>query len=400
MLLTLSIAWAVIVAALIGRAVRQYGAYQQLTAAEPPLERFPNLVVVAPARNEGRNVGQFLERLLAQNYPTAHVRFILIDDHSTDDTAAIAEKFAAADLRLHVMSAEALPDGWKGKPHACWHAAQSVEAASDASADAWFCFIDVDTKPDPALLQCAMARAQRDGVDLLSLEPFQILGSFWERVIFPAGFLLLAFSQDLRRVNNPSLPDAFANGQFILIRRRVYDAVGGHEATRSWFAEDTALARAVKSAGFRIAVLGAEQLISTRMYHNLAELWEGLAKVLIEMIGGRTKTIFFAAVGVLLAVASLGLPPWAWMAVHSTPSAATWLAAILATAASAAMFGVHIGCAVYLKIPFWYGLLFPLGCLAGAPLTVYSFWTRANGRIAWKGRVYASAREPSAVAKS
>src|SRR5207248_7969753 len=108
---------------------------------------------------------------------------------------------AAGDERVQLLAGAALPGGWAGKPHACW---QGAAAAGKVD---WLCFIDADTTADPPLLRTAIAAAEARGLDMLSVQPFQELGSWSERLVLPAGFFFVAFTQDLRRVNDPNQPD-------------------------------------------------------------------------------------------------------------------------------------------------------------------------------------------------
>jgi chlorobactene glucosyltransferase len=382
-LLAIAIAFALFVAVLIGRAIVQYSAYEKITPGSTE-SNLPDLVVIVPARNEENNIEPCLQSLLAQDYPADRLRIIVVDDNSTDSTAEQAARLASGFPRLDLLAGAPLRDGWKGKPFACWQAAQ--EAVTSTSPPAWLCFIDADTRAQPALLRSALRTATSRNIDMLSLEPFQELLTFWERLIIPAGFFLLAFSQDLRRVNDPHCPDAFANGQFILIRREVYQAVGGHAAIGNAISEDTALARRVKHAGHHLAVLGAESLITPRMYTSLDELWQGISINLVIMVGGTPRTILFALVGIALGVGAVALPIVGWMHAGNGIHLA---GALFASIASLALFGVHIGAAVYFRIPFRYGLLFPLAYLVGAVLAGNSVLVRARNRIPWKDRIYA-----------
>jgi chlorobactene glucosyltransferase len=387
LMLILCILWSAMVATLVMRAVKQFSAYTQLTQMNPPpLHTWPRVAMIVPARNEQSNVEPCLEALLAQDYPRKQVRIIVIDDGSTDGTREQIKNYEQRDARVRLIVGRSLPQGWKGKPFACWQGVRAVESEECE----WLCFMDCDTRAAPSLVRHAIEHAEQSGIDLLSLEPFQELGSFWERVLIPSGFLLLAYSQDLGRVNDPNSMDASANGQFILVRRQVYERLGGHSAVRDEICEDSALASLVKSAGCRIAVLGAELLLRTRMYHSLAEIWQGVSRNLIEMIGGVARSVVFAGLGVLLAAGAIALPLWSWLSFPiSMDKSIVLTAAVCATCGSLGLFGMHIGAAIRLRIPFWYGLLFPLGYLIGAPLAAYSMLIRARHRIVWKGRIYA-----------
>ena len=241
----------------------------------------------------------------------------MVDDGSSDRTAALARRTAGSRPDFRLTAAGELPPGWTGKAHACWRGAQGGESE-------WLCFIDADTLAAPPLLRSAVAYAEEHGIDMLSIEPEQILGTFWERVILPAGMFIIAFfASDLRAINDPHAAEAAANGQFILIRRRVYQAIGGHAAVRGEISEDTALARRVKQAGFHTLLAGSRDLIRVRMYTRLGEIWEGLSKNAVNMVSSRRTALLIALEGLLVGWLSLLLPAWAaanWITEPGTPA--------------------------------------------------------------------------------
>ena len=305
----------------------------------------------------------------------------MIDDHSADATAAIVRALAARDGRLTLVTSPALPSRWTGKSHACWIGARQVAAATT-----WLCFIDADVRAEPSALSSALGAAEAQRLDLLSLAPRQELLSFPERLIIPCGLMLLAFVKDLQRAQQPSAAGVTATGQFMLVRRDVYEAIGGHAAVSTAICEDLELARRIKQCGGSVLLMGGESLLTTRMYTGWRPLWLGLAKNLVDTLGGTGATLSVALSGVILAWAALVVPAidvvaWAQDAVPTTLT-------LLALAASAAAFGLHIGAAVYFRVPFWYGLLFPLGYTIGALLAADSVRRRVTGRVSWKGRFY------------
>lgn len=130
------------------------------------------------------------------------------------------------------------------------------------------------------MLRACVLHATSRGTELISLKPFQELGSVVERLIIPCGLYMIAASQDVRLSNSPSHPKAAANGQFILIRKSAYEQIGGHSAVRAEVCEDAALARRATRAGLRYELLGAEAFIRTRMYRDWSSLWTGFPKTL------------------------------------------------------------------------------------------------------------------------
>ena len=382
----IALGWAVVVAGLILRAVRQYAAYDRLGPEPMRAGEMPTLGVVVPARNEADAIGRCLSGLAAQDYPPARLAIIVVDDGSTDATASLARDAAAGDPRFAVMEAGVLPAGWTGKSHACWRGAAATQSQ-------WLCFIDADTAPRPALLRTAVAIAARRGIDLLSLEPQQELVTPWERLIIPAGLCALGFAGDVGRTGDPSHAAAAANGQFILVRRAVYERIGGHAAVRDEVAEDSALAARVKAAGGRVALLDGAPLIGARMYRTLPQLWQGLAKNVTETFGGIHATAVVAGLGLLLAWAAVVVP--AALALTLPPAGPSPLGAAavgIAVLASLAVTGMHIAASRYFAIPCWYGVLFPIGYTLAALLAIDGIRLRRHGRIAWKGRIYAARR--------
>lgn len=381
-LLFLSSVWLLVVAWLIARAFGQRDLLSVVTPSAPAMHDVPSVAIIIPARDEAANIGRCLDGIAAQTHPASRLKIIVVDDHSADGTFALAAAVAAKHSRISVLRSPSLPPGWVGKSHACWIGARAAGEDSD-----WLCFLDADVWAKPALVASALAVAGAHDLDLLSLAPRQELESFAERLVMPCGLYLLAFCQDLRTVQAPDSDEATATGQFMLIRRAAYEAVGGHAAVHRAICEDLMLARAVKRSGRRVLLADGRRLLATRMYTGWPTLWVGISKNLSEMLGGPWRTVAFALAAVTLAWAAILLPV-ADAANGYAGSALAWRALGAATLGSAAAFGLHIAGAAYFRIPFWYGLLFPLGYSAGAAIAADSIRRRLRGRITWKGRAY------------
>lgn len=381
--LAFSLAWLAIVAWLIVRALNQRGFLPRLARAVPPdLQEAPYVTVIVPARDEADNIGRCLCSLLTQDYPALRLKIIIVDDRSADDTAAIVRRIAADHSQLSLMQSPPLPPRWTGKSHACWIGAQAAPPESE-----WLCFIDADVWGGSPLLSSAMQAALDRKLDLLSLTPRQHLKSFAERLILPCGLILLSFVQNLAQAQARSSSQVTATGQFILVRRAAYDAAGGHAAVSSEICEDLEFARRLKQSGCAVLLMDGADAISTRMYTGWRTLWPGLAKNLIDTLGGRRTTLVLAASAVVLAWAAVAIPvrdAVAWL--NGIPGA--WAALIPALLASAAAFGLHIAAARHFRIPLYYGLLFPLGYTVGAAMALDSVRRRLCGRVIWKGRIY------------
>ncbi len=370
-------AWASVVAWLLRRALRQFAAFR--TARLPVTARLrdpPRIAVIIPARDEAVNIGPCLDSVRAQALPASSMSVLVVDDGSTDGTPDEVLRRAASDPRVRLIKAGDLPAGWLGKPRACWLGALE---AGDAD---WLCFLDADVRALPLALASALDAARAGDTAFLSLQPHQSLGSFWERLVIPAGMLVIACGM-------PSeAKPATVNGQFLLVHAGAYHAAGGHAAVRDAVCEDNALARRMLAGGHRVQVMAAEHLLQARMYRGLASLWEGFSKNATEIMGNSPATVRVAAVGFLAAWAVPLVPAWLGAAAWRNPSPAPILGFAVATTASAVALGVQAGTLRHFRVTPWLLPLFPIGATAVAAIAAESVRLRRAGRVRWKGRTY------------
>lgn len=331
----------------------------------------PRVSALVPARNEEQNIRACVESLLAQG---DEVEVLVADDGSTDATAAIVRELARTHgtdsdhARLRLLAVPPLPPGWVGKNHA-------LDAAARQAHGEWLLFTDADTVHAPGGLRASLERAGRERLDLLSLSPAQEMRTGWEKAVIPRVYRELEKLYRFEEVNDPARPAAAANGQYILIRREAYEALGGHAAFRAEILEDVALARAAKRAGFKLRFLPGGGIVRTRMYRSLAALWEGWTKNLYPLYDRRGYRLLGAAARI-----------WLWdvlplALVHRAPAAiAAWL---LLRHAWYALRLLRAGENPWLAAYYWPGsVLFSL-------LLVHSLAKYRLGRpVAWKGRHY------------
>jgi chlorobactene glucosyltransferase len=356
----------------------------------PPIAGIP-ISIIIPARNEQATIETVVRSIVASDYRPFEL--LVVDDRSTDQTAAIAERLAATDPRVRLVRGAPLPEGWYGKPWAC---EQGFRAASGEL----LLFTAADTRHARELMGRAAAALRREHADLMTVAPHQRCVSFWERVVMPQIWLLLGLRYHPRRVNRARRPrDVIANGQFILTTRAAYVAVGGHGAVRDEVAEDLALAQAYLRAGRRLHFAFAERLMETRMYQDLPQIIEGWSKNVY--LGGRRsfpdEPALRALVPVMLAAAMLFwlLPPGVLL-VRALGVSVGGLAgsAGIATGLSVLFWAlVSYG----MRIPMVYGVLYPLGAAMALYIFARSTW-RGSRRVEWRGRVYG--QEPTRVPRN
>lgn len=259
-----------------------------------------SLTVVIPAYNEARNIGDCVSHVLASDPPCADWQLLVVNDDSTDATAALAiaaaEAVSLPQRRFSVLQAGPRPKGerWVGKNWAC-------SCAADRLSSEWVVFIDADVRLKPSTLRRALRQAEADHADLLSLAPRLSCSCLAEWMVQPIMASLLGLGFPIQAANDPASAVAFAAGPFMLFRRSTYEQIGGHRSLAGEVVEDLALARRIKGKGFRLRyVLGLDAL-DVQMYADLASLWEGWSKNwFLGLDSSVAKALGAAAVVVLM----------------------------------------------------------------------------------------------------
>lgn len=240
------------------------------------------VAAIVPARNEEVSIAACITSLAAQ---PEIVEIIAVNDQSSDRTAEILQGLARNISHLRVIDAPAPPAGWVGKNHAASLGAHQAHSP-------WLLFTDADAVLFEGAIAKAIALATEKDAALISFSPEQQLQTWYERVLIPFVYLRLAQRFSFDEVNDPACKAAAANGQFLLIQRETYDAVGGHDAIHNSVLEDVALARRVKSAGFRLWFASGFGIVRVRMYRSFSAMWEGWKKNLFQLMGGSTGSVF------------------------------------------------------------------------------------------------------------
>jgi chlorobactene glucosyltransferase len=334
------------------RSRRNYLQLPELPRAEFK-EPSQDVIVVVPARNEEANIAR-----VVSSFPAGWV--LVVDDDSTDGTAMIAKQNTA-----EVIFAPRLQKGLMGKPNAC-------AAGAKATVSDWILFVDADTWYAPEFLCSLLDYAEREQADMVSVFPRQVTRSFWEKVLMPYAFALLFCGINGKKMNDPQAPDAMANGQCILFRRKFYDFIGGHSSVASSVIEDAEIAYRAKRHHGQVRVMRAEKMAFVRMYAGFGEIWNGFSKNSFRFLQNDKK------MGVQVFVSSMFILSWLPMML------------LLARTEQWIPLGL-LGVLPTVLLAPWYG---GIGSLV-APLAIYAFQLIAlNGlvttvfgiKVNWKGR--------------
>jgi GT2 family glycosyltransferase len=280
---------------------------------------------------------------------------------------------------VRLIAAGALPAGWSGKVNA-------LVAGSAQAGGHWLLFTDADTVHLPGSLARAMAEAEKHGAALCSYSPRQEVISFWEKAVMPVVFAELATSFRPAEVSDVNSPAAAANGQYILVTREAYDAVGGFAPLATTLLEDVAMARAVKASGRKIFFRYAPDAVRTRMYRNFAEIRDGWTKNLALLFPATLRLANLRRLEFLLIVGSgvFGLVE-AFRGRLATSALAIALAAVL--------YGLFLKRIRRAHFPWSATLLSIFGLPVFSYLLLRSRFFHDSGRVSWKGRTYGSAAQ-------
>ncbi len=365
-------------------------------------EHHPLVSIILPARDEERNIRRCVESLLAQDYDNYEV--IVVDDGSTDATPHILDDLLATHPRrnrLYVLRLrDELPEGWAGKPHAIHKGAQEARGS-------WLLFTDADTWHAPAALSTALARATREQIDMLSYGTQQELHGFWEKVVMPLAYMGIMMQYPPRKINDPLSSIALANGQFILIRRSVYDILGGYARPdlRDTLIDDRDLAHIVKWSGFRLRMFDGRDLVHARMYRGLRDTWRGwLKNAFLGSRGGNAFTLLQLIGLPMISIVPFLLPLllWIrWLGTRLVPGKEQTGTFPPCTKITPAELGAVtllelLPLLAYknwvdreLRVPWYYAFTFPLAGAIFEGIVAQSAWRVLTGRgVDWRGRRY------------
>ena len=339
----------------------------------PPLETYPLVSILVPARNEEKNITTCVQSLLAQTYPSFEL--LVLDDQSTDNTYSILEEISTSNPNLTVLEGQPPSEDQVGKNWAC------TQLANQAQGDL-FLFTDADTFHQPNTLKELVNALVGEQADLITGFPYQQVHSWGEKLLVPffswalTCFIPLWVSYRFRLHILTS-----AVGQMMLFQRAAYFSVGGHNNVSSSIVDDLSLARHIKSTGLRCRVVYITDLISCRMYKSSREACNGFVKNLFAAFEFRLLPYLFVFSWlvvvfwlplIIISLMSLNLAPQAQsldLSICIGLSLLVWLIPYLE-----------------MRIPFGLAFLYPVTMLANFIIALQSLRYSLSGGIFWKGR--------------
>ncbi len=328
----------------------------------------PRITEVLPARNEGHALEAGLADRLRDHWPALDI--CVVDDRSTDDTGAIADRLAELDDRVRVLHLTERPQGWLGKVHA-----QHQGVASSDSP--WVLLSDADVLVAPSALTRAMNHARREELDVVAVVPtLRSAGPVVDSMTTVFARMLL-LGADRQAIRGPGSPAGATSGAFTLVRREALERAGGVGAARTEVADDLALGKALKASGATCDLLNGRGLVQVLLYPSTRDFFVGAEKNAYG-VAGRHSAVLTAVAGLVFGVFELAplllvLTPWAWLA---------W-------AAYGSHTLLHAVANQWNGRPLWSAALWPLGsALSAAVFLRAAIVCGLRGGLAWRETVY------------
>ncbi len=339
-----------------------------------------SVAVLIPARNEERGIERCVRSVCTQTYANMHV--YVLDDGSTDSTPAILQRLAAEFPHLRVISGSPLPKGWVGKSWACH------QLSEQTTADVLL-FTDADTWHEPTTIERSVAFLTEKRLAMFSMVPYQVLSSFGEHIVIPMVHVLyFSYLPNSLIMSNPRVSLSAANGQFMCFSRAGYEAIGGHKAVWNSLVEDVFLARAVKSAGLRIALVDGTDAVTCHMYTGAKEVTEGFSKNLFPATQYNLPVTLLFLGHLLLTYAA----PIVTLVMGLTMTGSAQQPLVLQTSAYALLCAalIRVMISVRFRMPLWHAVVQPITALWTVFIGLNSIWWAYSSRGSqWKGRSYA-----------
>lgn len=379
----LAVYWWLLAAWLVFCAWDNTRLFQKPAAPDPKRKKWPFVSILIPARNEETRIKPCLEGMLKQDYPAFEI--LVLDDRSTDGTFNLVRSYAKRNPstpsgrsgqvpRLKVFKGKELPEGWVGKPWACWQLSQKAKGE-------WLFFTDADTWHLPQMLKSTVQAAEQKKADVLTLFTRQVTRTWMESLVIPVmAYTLLAFLPARWSLKKNSFFNRFAgvSGQFVFIQKKAYRVFGGHQAVKNEIVEDLNFGKQAVRHGLRLAYGDGSDFSFCRMYTHAGDVWQGFSKNFFPAVAFSPFYFLNAQAALILD----GVLPFAALALGPgsilfPPALAMVLVSWSVRALQAARYGFD-------KRPVFFH---PLGCLLFALIGWNSlrwYWFKGHGH--WKGR--------------
>jgi len=335
-----------------------------------PLETYPTLSVVIPARNEEGNIAQTVESILSQNYPG--LELIVVNDRSTDNTENILDAIQEKHPQIKLFHCKELPPGWLGKNHAMYFGSMQTESE-------WILFTDADVKFMPECLKKTVGYAVRNKLDHFTMLPGSVANGALYKIFLVSFSMIFNFAMRPWRAQDPKSKASAGIGAFNLIKRSAYIQIGTCKSIALRPDEDYRLGQLVKKNGLRQDVVYGGELILVEWYKSVAEAINGLNKNVFAALDYNLSLAVFSVFMLLFA----HIIPFVGVVFANGATKVIFIAVILM------IFYINRYYGKYIQVPFWYALFHPVGVMILLyAMTKATVSALVNDCIEWRGTKY------------
>lgn len=243
----------------------------------------PAVSVLIPARNEEKNIAKCLLSLVKQNYK--NIEIMVLNDNSTDNTFRIVKKISGVYKNVKLINGKPLPEEWTGKNYACYQLFRKSKGK-------FLFFTDADTVHNRNSVSSAVSCLIKERLDILSACPRQIMESFSERMVINlTNFQILI--PPLLFIRKSRIP-IFGSGigSLMVVRRNIYQALGGHKEIKNSCVEDTLISKLFIKKGYKFMIFNGKKIYTTRLYNNFNEIYDGFCRVFMGNFNNKISIFF------------------------------------------------------------------------------------------------------------
>jgi chlorobactene glucosyltransferase len=340
-------------------------------------ESKPLISIMIPARDEEANIRACLESLQKQDYPNYEI--LVLNDNSEDHTAGIVAEMAARDKRIRLINGQPLPEGWAGKPFACYQLAQQARGS-------WFLFVDADTTHSTYMLRGVLALALKLKVSLLSGFPRQLANSLPQKIAVPLIYFLIISWAPLWWIHrSKSQRPSVAIGQFLMFPREEYWRIGGHHVVKNRILEDIWMGIEVGRHGGRHVAVDLSSVVSCDMYPTPGAMWRGLVRCVYSVTA--ISPLMLLILIIIACYCYIGPFYWLWNGLFVLKAPFIWCTLVVTQVL--AIFFMRFLVDTRFKSSVLSTWLHPIGITYILVIVIYSIYRWVTGAgVSWKERAY------------
>jgi len=244
----------------------------------------PKVSVIIPARNEEFNLGRLLDSLIKQTYK--NIEILVINDQSTDNTAAVIARYMKKDKRIKGYETEpGLKLTKNGKINAL------LQVIPHATGE-YMLMTDADCAHAKHAIEHTLDMMLMHKLSIISGFPTELCESYWGSISMASMLFanVLVPQAILHRLQLASM--TFAIGQFIMVNRKDYLEVGGYEVLGdNVVCDDMSIVKEFVKKKKKYGFVNLSEDVACYMYHERKEAFRGIERSVVGLFPAKFRVI-------------------------------------------------------------------------------------------------------------